>query len=205
MAEVVPQQAVGRRGLLLILMLLLIGGAEAQIKYGLKAGLNFSTLSGASATSSLLIGYHAGVFEDVKITDKFVFQPEVLFSSQGVNRKLDVIGIDEPDRAVKYQVKIYYLNVALMMKYYVIRKLDLEAGPQIGLMLSAWNVMDGNKYALNSVQPIDWGANVGAGYDFTDHISVGVRYYYGLLNISKYRHDENVRNRVFGVSGMYRF
>ena len=69
-----------------------------------------------------------------------------------------------------------------------------------GLMLAAWNELEGSSTELNSVQPIDWGVNVGAGYDFTDHFSVGVRYYYGLFNVSKYSHDENVGNRVFGVT-----
>ena len=155
---------------------------------------------------SSLIGYHVGVLMDVKITDKFVFQPEVLFSSQGVNRKIELrqTAADQPQSAT-LKTKINYLNLDLMMKYYVITKFDLEAGARIGLMLAAHNELEGSSTELNDVQPIDYGVNLGAGYDFTDHISIGVRYYYGLFNISKYSHDENVGNRVFGVSGVYRF
>ncbi|RZJ55928.1 MAG: PorT family protein, partial [Flavobacterium sp.] len=35
-----------------------------------------------------------------------------------------------------------YLNVPIMAKYYVIEKLSLEAGPQIGFLLSAKNQVD---------------------------------------------------------------
>jgi len=209
MALVLPTQAVSQLKMLLsISIILLTGTAQAQIRYGVKAGVNFSTLkfSDDYAKKSSLIGYHAGVLMDVKISDKFVFQPEVLFSTQGVKRKVEVRqNAEDQFHSATLKTKINYLNLDLMMKYYVIKKLDLEAGARIGLMLSAWNVLEVYRTELNDVQPIDYGVNLGAGYDFTDHISVGVRYYYGLFNISKYSHDENVGNRVFGVSGVYKF
>ncbi len=62
------------------------------------------------------------------ISEKFAFQPELLYSAQGS---------DYDDEDFSGSVKADYLNVPLMAKYYVGEGFSLEAGPQVGLLLSA--------------------------------------------------------------------
>lgn len=106
---------------------------------------------------------HIGGFVEIKISDKFVIQPEVLYSGQGSDS-------DEGS------FNLTYINVPLMAKYYVADKFNLEAGPQIGFLTSAKIKMDGNsidsKRLFNST---DFGINFGAGYDFTQKLSAGIR------------------------------
>ncbi|RZJ50008.1 MAG: PorT family protein, partial [Flavobacterium sp.] len=97
-----------------------------------------------------------------------------------------------------------YLNVPIMAKYYVIEKLSLEAGPQIGFLLSAKNQVDDLKDSFKSV---DFGLNLGASYDITEHFFAGVRYNIGLSNIADVpdESDYKTNNSVVSVSVGYKF
>ena len=149
---VLPKQTQSKlKQRLAIALFFIVALSQAQVRFGVKAGLNLSTLKFSeepSSSTSTLIGFHVGAFEDVKINAKFVLKPELLYSSQGAARKFDPMPYpDQSESGTTYQTRINYLNHALMIKYYVIKKLDLEAGLQIGILMAA-----SNKYKdLNSI------------------------------------------------------
>ena len=141
--------------------------ANAQeTKFGAKAGLNMSNFTGDAETDAK-IGFYVGGFAEIKLTDKFAVQPEVLFSMLGAK-----------DDNANYDSN--YILVPVMAKYFVTEQLSLEAGPQIGFLMSA-------KYDGNDIKDFytstDFGMNFGAGYDVTENINVGVRYSLGLSNV----------------------
>lgn len=79
--------------ILLSSLLLFIGVAvNAQIKYGLKAGVNFANAtaksSGISFSPESITSFHITGFADIAINDKFSFQPGLSF--QGKGAKLEV-------------------------------------------------------------------------------------------------------------------
>jgi hypothetical protein len=49
--------------------------------------------------------------------------------------------------------------------------------------------------------------NLGAGYDFTEKLSAGLRYNFGLSNIAKTEDGDNIeiKNGVFSLSVGYKF
>lgn len=176
------------------------GFANAQeAKFGIKGGLNLANFKGDIEDGSSLLGLHIGGFVEIKISDKFVIQPEVLYSGQGSDS-------DEGS------FNLTYINVPLMAKYYVADKFNLEAGPQIGFLTSAKIKMDGNsidsKRLFNST---DFGINFGAGYDFTQKLSAGIRYNLGVSGIfsdefkDALDNDVKVQNSVFSLSLAYKF
>src|SRR5688572_32995374 len=64
--------------------LLCIGSAFAQgAKFGLKGGLNVSTLSDDNDELGSKLGFHAGALAHIHISPQFALQPEVVYSSQG--------------------------------------------------------------------------------------------------------------------------
>lgn len=129
--------------LLPLAVILLTSGAYAQsVKFGVKAGLNVSTFTGDdSDEAESLTGFHVGGVAEIKFTDKFSLQPELLYSTQGA--KASVSGIEG---GVAYnadiKAKVSYINLPVMAKYYVIPGLSLEAGPQVGFKVDAENVTD---------------------------------------------------------------
>ncbi len=126
---------------LLLVTVFTIGFVNAQDKenmsFGVKGGLNVSSITNADqdgVNSKSLIGFHVGFFGEFMISDKFAIQPELLYSAQGV--KLDFDG-DNGD------LKLDYINIPVMAKYYVADAFSLELGPQIGFLVSAKENLEG--------------------------------------------------------------
>jgi len=200
------------------LFTIVISNAQ-EIKYGAKAGLNLSTLTGdvGSYDVKSKAGFHVGGFVEFKITDKFSVQPELLYSTQGA--KFEYFSSDEfSSTSDKRDVKLGYLNVPIMAKYFVLPGFTIEAGPQIGFLLSAKNEFDYQSYITEQYnssgeddikddsKAVDFGFNVGLGYEFTENIFVQARYNLGLTSISENASDEfDPKNGVLQISVGYKF
>ena len=116
------------------------GFANAQdVKYGIKGGLNISNFTGDTEGFDFKskAGFNVGGFVEIKLSEKFSIQPELLYSSQGA--KLENIGdyVDDVFYTGDIKFNFSYINVPVMFKYYVAEKFSIEAGPQIGFLVSA--------------------------------------------------------------------
>ncbi|WP_431242864.1 porin family protein [Flavobacterium sp. P21] len=200
------------------LAVMAFGLANAQdVKFGVKGGLNLSNFSGDTEGVDLKskAGFHVGGFAEIKLSDKFAIQPELLYSTQGP-KAVNQMGEDENGITYTGDVcfNLSYINVPVMFKYYVAEKFNIEAGPQIGFLTSAKmkTTIDGfngsNEMDVKDIfESIDFGLNLGAGYDFTDHFSADIRYNLGLANIAKTEDgdDSKLHNGVFSLSVGYKF
>lgn len=196
-----------------IIAVLAFGFTNAQeVKFGVKGGINLSTLTGDVENASSKVGFQVGGFAEIKLSDKFSVQPELLYSLQGVKFKDSEIGFATTETTDN----LSYLNIPVMAKYYVAEKFSLEAGPQIGFLLSAksdFSGFDGDEDFSGDIdtkdfyKSIDFGVNFGAGYDFTENLSAGLRYNLGLSNIAETVEGENFKqkNSVFSLSVGYKF
>lgn len=182
--------------------------ANAQeTKFGAKAALNIASLTGDVEDSSSLVGFQIGGFAEFKISDKFAIQPELMYSAQGGKESYNEKGYE-----VEVFTKLGYINIPIMAKYYVAKSFSLEAGPQIGFLTSAKGEMKADGESLevdikDEVESVDFGLNFGAGYDFTENITAGLRYNFGLSNVAKTDagDDYEVKNSVFSISLGYKF
>ncbi|MFV8355443.1 porin family protein [Flavobacterium sp. XS1P32] len=191
------------------------GFANAQeAKFGIKGGLNLASFSGDTDGLDLKskAGLNVGGFVEVKLSDKLALQPELLFSMQGTN--IDKFEFSDGNQTfvVDASIKMSYINVPIMLKYYAAEKFNLEVGPQVGFLLSAKTVAKANGNEAeddvkDSFESVDFGLNFGLGYDFTKNIAAGVRYNLGLTNIGKTEpgDDLKITNSVFSLSLAYKF
>uniref|UniRef100_UPI004049C393 porin family protein n=1 Tax=Flavobacterium sp. TaxID=239 RepID=UPI004049C393 len=162
--------------------------ANAQeTKFGAKAGLNMSNLTGDAETDAK-VGFYVGGFAEIKLTDKFAVQPEVMFSALGAKDSDDALNMN-------------YIVVPVMAKYFITEELSLEAGPQIGFLMSAKVDGEDVKDAFTST---DFGFNFGAGYDVTENINVGLRYSLGLSNVSDFD-GADIKTSNFALGVAYKF
>ena|SRR6218665_1564451 len=208
-----------------------IGFANAQTaRFGIKGGLNVSTLTGNIENAEAKIGAHVGGLVEIKIVNRFAIQPELLFSLQGAkNDYSSSFGNNRYTNEEK--INLSYINVPVMAKFYVIPSLSLEAGPQLGFLVHAEREFtqvqtNGNNRSSisrtvdvkDNLRTLDAGFNLGASYYFTDHMFLTARYTIGLSSIDErdynydesddfddYDYDRGIHNGVFQVSFGYRF
>ena len=216
--------------ILSVIAIATFGFSQAQeVKYGAKVGLNVATLNGDVEDAKSLIGAHLGGFVEIKINEKFSFQPELLYSMQGAKTESSY---SETDFGYTYieteetKLKLGYLNLPLMAKYFATDKLYLEAGPQIGFLVSAkydsdysYVVIDDSDGSIfdsesdstsgdykDFVKSVDFGFNVGLGYEFTENMFAGARYNLGLSDINDVNgSNDKIGNGVFQLSFGYKF
>lgn len=194
-----------KKYILLIIACITFGYANAQsTTFGVKAGMNVSNFTGYQEDVKSLTGFHLGGFAEIKIAKKIAFQPEFLFSTQGTT----IEGYNGDSNAA---VKLNYLNIPVLAKYYITDAFALEAGPQIGFLLTA---KSRGEDITDLFKSTDYGLNLGCGYDFTEDFSIGVRYTIGLTDIADASYDypnnpdldnASFKNSNFAVSLAYKF
>ena len=172
-----------------------------DVKFGAKAGINFSNIYGDDVEDNeVRTSFHIGAVAEIKISEKFSIQPEVLYSAQGVTNDQDNVDVT---------LKLDYLNIPVMAKYYVAKGFSLEAGPQLGFLLSAKAKGESGDESSeldikDELESIDFGLNFGAGYKLDNGLNFSARYNLGLSNISE-DSDSAVKNSVFQISVGYFF
>lgn len=165
------------------------GFANAQdMKFGVKGGLNSASIAGATGTTAKMT-FHIGGLLEYKASDKFAIQPELVYSNQGC--KFDGGSLD-----------LTYINIPVMAKYYVGETFNIQAGPQIGLLMSAKSAGVDVKEGYNTT---DFGLNLGAGYDLNENMMLDLRYNMGLSAVNKDTSEETGKNNVISVSFGYKF
>jgi hypothetical protein len=142
-----------------------------EVKIGIKGGLNFADVIGDNTEGlDVITAFHFGVMTEFMISDKFSFQPELLYSNQGYS-----LGSEDSDT-----VELDYLNLPLMGKYYLTKGLSLEAGPQIGVLLSGdYDELD----VKDDFKNMDLSLNAGIGYKLNSGLNFSMRYNFGLTDI----------------------
>ena len=156
-----------------------------NVRFGAKAGVNLAAINGDETDDfDMRTSFHVGAVVEIPISDKFSVQPELLYSSQGAESELS-----EYEITGKLKFKLDYLNIPIMMKYYVIEGLSLEAGPQIGILLDAnaeIEVGDESEEQdmKDEMKGIDFGLNAGVGYQLENGLNFSARYNFGLANIN---------------------
>jgi hypothetical protein len=162
-----------------------------EIKFGAKGGLNFASISGDNIKGNdVVTAFNFGVLSEIPISDKFSFQPELMYSGQGYSFNNNTIALS-------------YLNIPLMGKYYLTKGLSIEAGPQIGFLLSAKNEKTDVKDSFNT---FDFGVNFGLGYKLDNGLNFGARYNLGLTDINNLEGSSSKnKNGVFQLSIGYSF
>ncbi|EPH13086.1 PorT family protein [Myroides odoratimimus] len=174
--------------------------ANAQtpdVKIGAKAGLNVSNLTNSDASSRTSM--HVGAVVEIFVNEKFSIQPELLYSALGA--KADALSFDEGGfNFSKETLKLDYITIPVMAKYYIVNGLNVQAGPQfafnVNSKLASVDVKD-------DIKSFDFGVNFGAGYELPLGVFFDARYNVGLTKVGKNGGD--AKNGVFQLSVGYKF
>lgn len=151
--------------------------SDKKVVFGAKAGVNFADITGDDVESFKgLTSFHLGAVAEIPICNSISLQPELLYSRQGS---------DYEEASFSGSVKADYLNVPVMAKYYLGEGFSVEAGPQIGFLMSAKDEYDGGDDDIKDyLKSTDFGVNFGLGYKLDNGLNFSARYNLGLSNVN---------------------
>ena len=163
------------------------------IDLGIKAGATFANLTGATDASTKT-GFVGGAFLTIKFSDKIAIQGDLLYSQQGAKLELDDINLN-------------YINFPIVLKYYIIKRINIQAGPQFGTVV---NDNLGEVFGPNDIISFDITGVVGIGIDLPLNLRITGRYGFGLseINFIEFEGDSketNSKNSVFSLTAGFSF
>ncbi|SCY64600.1 porin family protein [Flavobacterium caeni] len=173
---------------LLFILLLCATTAQAQLRFGIKAGANFADLDGITLDTKMRTGFHFGALLELDLPGPLAIQPELVYSSQGA--KVNAAAFDD----IQYD----YLTVPVALKLYLIPSvLNVELGPQFSFLVN-----DNNAFNPGDSSSFDFAALGGLGLDLGNHLFLQGRYVLGLTDASS---NADVKNKVIQLSVGYKF
>lgn len=196
-----------------ILISLLLGDKlnNGKIEFGLDGGVNFMSLPGVNESSSSS-GFNLGFYFDIKTKSKYLFHTGVIVKSPMGAAGITPYSLNNPDldnafSGGEVQRNLRYFNVPVMIKRSFSNHFFAEGGFMLGLMNRSFDKFANkiNKsedltyklYNRDNYHPLDAGLIAGLGYRLMggNGMNLGVRYYYGLVDITIDDAGENVYNR----------
>ena len=158
---------------------------EGHVSLGIKGGLNLYNINNDNnSTYDQITGYHFGLLGHIHLKNPWAIQPELVYSAQGA-------------KSGDTNYKLGYINVPVLIQYMFDNGFRLQAGPQVGFLVSA-----DNKDDLN---PIEFGVSFGASYVVpSTGFGIDARYNLGLSNINK-ESDVKSTNRGIQLGIFYIF
>lgn len=190
-----------------------VNNGTQPIRFGIKAGGNYSYISdGNFKDTDGKFGFNGGVYMNARLSDKWNFQPEVIYNYMGA--KSTTTALDGTD--VKHETNLGYISVPLMMQFNVTPQFYFEAGPELSYLVNANNKLkegnttttnDWSNKAMDNLKRFNAGGAIGMGYRITDHVGINARYTASFTNLGKddnpvghYFHESKNRNVQLGLS-----
>lgn len=213
--------------IVLLVVFLFSGVANAQLRFGIKGGANVSSLS---TTSSGIIdqvktasSYQAGVLMQLKFGG-FAIQPELLYSMKGGDLRNAISSpklAELTQNAMNLNYETQNIDIPLNFQLGVgvgPARVYAQAGPYVSFLLGS--ALNGDVKLYDSVNDTfefnkyDWGIGLGAGAELLG-FQLSVKYDFGMKSVGKETilnsHADNVnpffemKNRNLNISLAYLF
>lgn len=151
---------------------------KGHVSIGIKGGVNLYNIHNDNDTKyDSKVGYNFGLLGHIHLNKSFAIQPELVYSVQGAKYMVN-------NATTNYNLN--YINVPVLIQYMFDNGLRLQAGPQLGLLISAKSKTSSTTIDnKENVKPIDLALSIGAGYIFPPTgLGIDLRYNHGLSNIN---------------------
>jgi Outer membrane protein beta-barrel domain len=171
-----------------------------KVEFGLDGGFTLSSITGNPGSYSRT-GFNLGFYFDIKTKSSLMIHTGVIVKStmgaRGIQPySLNNYTLDSIFQTGQVERELGYFNVPVEIKYMFPNRIYVEGGFMMGLMISAndlfqQKIISSNDlvYTLNirdHLHRFDIGPIAGIGYRLMSGygLNLGVRYYYGLTNVS---------------------
>jgi hypothetical protein len=200
-----------------LLLGMLLGGvatsqAQTGVQFGLKTGLSMAVLDGTiNQETKFKPGLHVGAVMRWRPSTHVAIQPELVYSQQGSSNE-QTVGYGT---MLENKTKLSYLNLPILLKVYLGEVVNLQVGPQFGLLLGArqdgqvgyYSGSSGSGYTSKDidVKPDykgDVGLCGGVGIDLKNGLIAAARLNYGLSDINNNEKDKQARE-YYDIGGLH--
>lgn len=186
--------------------------AQQSVQVGAKAGLSMAVLDGTlNQGASYKPGLHLGAFLRWRPSTRFALQPELVYSMQGAKNS-----IPDGSRDLISKTRLSYLNLPILAKVYIGKVVNVQFGPQVGMLLSGRlkgdlgydMASDGTLYLVTDDIDVkkrykgDFGLCGGVGVDLPNGLILAARLNYGLTDITKDKDEKRLRD-YYGIGGLH--
>lgn len=197
-----------RKTLLTLTLVLVTIMAQAQVRLGMKVGANIANIS--ELETSAKTSFYGGLVLNIKTSEKYTLQPELLYSKQGTSLDED----NDNLQGTSNNIELDYFSIGIMNKFFVAKKVNILFGPSIDIRVYK-NFENYNDWDI--MPPIDISFVGGLGVDLTSNLSIEARYKQGIIDILDYsdlfgdEYDDNSNletrnlNEVFQLGIIYTF
>ena len=184
-----------------------------RVEFGLDGGMNLATLSGIAGAENLA-AWNLGFYFDIKLNNPswMVHTGVIVKSTLGADDlpvyPLNDRNLDSAFKGGSVRTTLQHFDVPVMLKYKFDNNVFLEGGVVAGLLYGATdefrNSVQGkddlkfDRDVKNDYHPLDAGIMFGTGYRLfgAEGINLGIRYYYGLVDISVDDSGPGIYNRA---------
>jgi hypothetical protein len=188
-----------KKTIIFVATLFFMFNAKSQsAHFGIKGGMNASSLNfEGNSDMQTKIGFNAGILAHIHTGNEFwAFQPEAYYSSEGAKSKSNS----------NVSTNLGYINVPVLVQYMFNNGFRLEAGPQVGFLISAKNKVNDNSTDIkDNLQSAVFSIPAGVGYLTSTGLGFDARYNFGISNINKSTSGAKTRSNVFQFDIFYQF
>lgn len=173
-----------------------MGAATAQVQLGAKVGFDLTNFWGKDVSHGMQPNYQAGLTLEYRFANtNFALAPEVVFAAQGgKNTTTKEASSLKAEYDETYHTN--YINVPVMLKYYVAPAFSIDFGPQVGFNVYSKVTKElkgssGDKTTStkktndlkDATKTVDFGLGLGGTYNLTSNAYVQARYTMGMTNV----------------------
>ena len=171
--------------------LLFINYASGQIKFGAKAGLNFSNARNIGSTENKnKFGINAGLLGKLYIRKRFLIQLESLYSIKGYKF---------PKTALNGSgfLQFNYISVPLLVGFKFTDKFAALLGPEFNFLTRAKSKFNNTDHDVTKIyRKFDLGIDLGVAYNLNAKLGIELRYFYGFEDLADVTITDSMGNFI---------
>ncbi|MCW5900438.1 MAG: PorT family protein [Flavobacteriales bacterium] len=204
--------------------------AHAQFDLGGKAGLNYhfqDARPGDKAPAGMErpdgdngLGWHAGLFAEFSLGDRWLLRPEALYSTRLTRREISsTIGMGGTTTAIESDARgtLSYLEVPVLIGRRLGECLTLQAGPAMGLLLgnqvkvtgtqrvttdgnTVTTSLDATTSSTDGLNAVEFAGVIGLGYRLDNGMDLGLRFWNGFTPLQEDTDIIRTKQRLIQLS-----
>ena len=148
---------------------------------GITGGISVNQIDGDSYKGYNMFGLTGGAYVQTKVPGNWQTQIEIKYFLKGAEQKF-------PDNSGFYKEHLNYVQVPVLLNYYINEKLFPELGISAGYLFKAKEDLDGNGFTspARPFKPLDLSFEGGMNFQINHSLRANIRLSYSLIRIREF-------------------